>query len=1206
MPNRFSNPTTEASRHESPVDIKQQAISCRMPFVLIDPYMREGNIQHSRVVKSQPPEDVKERNTQQLHLHDGEGQHLNLVRNGWNARNLPESIATTTTTTTTTTSKLPSSQRQLSRTSPNAIPHRNGQLPRQVRNLSPFDTTQWSSRANTPPLKASSFTSSSSSSSFSPSNAEGRKVLFAQRPRSARTRPINYYPKLSVRMNGAGYRVAAGQHNNDVTSSDSDDGEMGNPNPGDRSPSHVLYSASDVQVVGRHFDLLDEIPSLPPHACYAREFNASSYANEFRMDPTRRILHIDFDRRELAAFLKVLAFCGFRPASLRSDMPLADQVIEAVSAIPEKGTGKHSASRISWIYELSHLVPVNRNDVEAWLAEVMGSKGNRVKRLLARSLGVIYVIPTEKGGQQNDLSQYVGSENFHQLSTCLQDASVLRRRSLDDIKAFLSDAKRGRLATVPCYVEAVPATRGGSDRCRIAGRPAGRGPNNLNGLLRSREVGGYYSNQHVRSSVCRNLRLSTRWKGASNDVVVLTWSPDGTRFAVGATAQCDEHNMEYNRGNNLLLGDLTRNAIKELPDHWIPRPPRPTNRVNMSPRLFMSVTAMQWFGNTLFTANYDRTVKLWDVSSHSDAFCFKTLRHESEVQVMARSNFNKNILATGSNSIGFWDLAGSDPPNYTPLEVMRSGREAELVPTSLGWGVAPGVQNILVAGMSEKDPEDSYMPEAGHLGMWCASESSILPVQLYPNSHNIFDVKWHPFLPVFATASSAQSRPLRQGTLKGTKSVVHIYEPLLSRRDIVEFDCPALDVNDVTFCPQNSNYVTACCTDGATYVWDLRKPSGSVHRLAHDKPLNQTDERLPREQADVGVRVALWGDHIDQFFTGATDGTLKQWNILRSPEDALVENKMNFTEELMSGAFSPDKSNILVGDSAGGVHVVSAGGSFLSNDDNDEMRYEPASEQEDEEQRKRPEELDSDSGVEAARRLLSSGRLVRHPTYGVGQGPHYDGPYASWARSEEVPKEELPTAPLKKEWQMLQLEGEPVEHREGLDEQARHDLISHMRLARIRNRRHNEGKRKRYYEESSRSSSSSGGDGNGSSRLGKSTRNSIIIPSSRSNYINLCSDDEDYDYKPSSPPPQRTPRKRYFKRRLRISGRVITRPEPGVIDLTASGDSYSDEPESGGDKEDEEDPTVTAVVDKELLENLEEDYWWPESGEIDPNFDGDC
>lgn len=980
-----------------------------------------------------------------------------------------------------------------------------------------------------------------------PSSTEKFTAMVTRRSRRPTSGPVNYYAKVSLGDSESDRDDSiAAEHN---AASSSLRHQLPDPRPSTKS--FIVYSSPDVQVIGEFFSLLDNI-YCSTHACYAPESSPAGYAKRFRNNPMHRVLHVDFDHRELSAILNMLPFCGLQQDALCSDISLCDRLIRAVASTPTKEMFGLLVDKISWICELSQLLAkYHANDVESFLLAVMKpdvkpSDSRRIHRLIGDILG----LQVENG--QRNLSQYVGSDKFCQLLTHLMDASALRRRHRADLERFFSDAKNGRLATVPCYVQGITVRDSAPPTRKITRRPT-----NINNLLRSRELGNHV-NQQVRSTTCQKFQRVLSWKGASNDVIVLAWSPDGTRFAVGATAQCDEHNMAYNRGNNLLLGDLTTNSLKELPDHWIPHSSQMviSNQTGMSPRLYMSVTAMQWFEDTLFTASYDNTVKLWDASNHASTFCFKTLRHRSKVQVMARSNFNENILATGTDSIGLWDLY-EEEPKYTALELIRPKKDIELIPTSLAWGTATATNNILIAGMSERDPEDVLVPQNGHLGMWRASESDFLPVQLSPSSQNIFDVKWHPVLPAFATASSAP------GTLRNVNSVVRIYEPLTSKRSIVEFDCPAIDINDVTFCPTNPNYVTASCTDGLTYIWDYRNPSEILHRLQHGKPLNQIDESLSREQADVGVRVALWGDSIDQFYTGASDGVLKLWNILLSPEDVLIGNKMTFPEEIMSGAFSGDKSNLLIGDSAGGVHILSSG-AFVNGNDNC-MNYERAIEPDYE----RNPELDSESGIEAAKALLSSGRLVRHPIYGVGQGPHYDGPFAAWARPEGTPKEEIPLTPLEEKYQMQQFRGVPVEDRQELDDQTRQSLAANMRLARIRNQKRNESKRKR-------------NDRNEAGKTNKLTRDH--------NYIDLCTDDERLFKLPKS------------KRRTR--GRVITRVEPEVIDLTGDTDS-EDMAESPSVEGAKIKPYVGCSTVRSLSvnpEDWEEDFWWPASADVNANI----
>lgn len=689
-------------------------------------------------------------------------------------------------------------------------------------------------------------------------------------------------------------------------------------------------------------------------------------------------------------------------------------------------------------------------------------------------------------------------------------------------------------------------------------------------LLHGREV-GCHVNHMIRSNTSFDrLRHVKSWKGASNDVIVLTWSEDGTRFAVGAAAQCDEHNMQYNRGNNLVLGDLVSNSLKALPDHRIPRPlptsPTSENVYNtVDPHLYMSITAVQWYGDTLFTASYDNTVKLWDVSSHSGAHCLRTLHHRSKVQVMARSNFSRNLLATGAQSFGVWNLDGG---TYIPLDIVRRNhtKDLELIPSSLAWGTINATKDILVGGMSGKDPENGDMSREGHMAVWRVSESSINCEQLLPNAQNVFDITWHPSLPLFATGSAA---PLMRSstTAKDTRSVIRVYDPLTLRRCALEYDCPALDINDVKFCPMDTNYITASCTDGVTYVWDSRKPSEILHRLEHGEPLNQLDENLTREQADVGVRVALWSDNIHRFYTGGSDGRLKAWDILRSPDDAHIQDIVSLKEEIMCAAFSGDKTNLLIGDAAGGIHVLSSG----PFEHTDMMKFEHSGESSETTEDDSESASASASAAKMADKLLLSGQLVRHPVYGVGQGPYYNGPYAAWARPPETPSHLLAITPLIEEIQALQLDGPPVERRRNLDLQSQQYVAAQIKLAHIRNQKRSAHKRKRHEQPVW----------------------PVRMAITPENFINLCSDEEDMNA-------QLSKHSRHSKRGK--SEPVITQMGSMVIDLTEDTDSEEVAIENELPIQEANAVDGKDTGSEQLLDALEEDYWWPDSGVVDANL----
>ncbi|GMF72865.1 hypothetical protein BDV35DRAFT_309855 [Aspergillus flavus] len=991
------------------------------------------------------------------------------------------------------------------------------------------------------------------------------KAPRTRRSARSKTGPINYYKKLNL-FNYESEEECSGDEDVDVlANSDQPQQRHGRSRSCDLSmpPCYrdsqlvghtqysVIYSSSRVQILKAPLKTLDDFRSVG-HARYRPERNPANYAKGLRGEDLAldNILHFDFDPKEMTAVLNLLSFSGchwrFAP-----DTALTDQLIQVASTY---NMHPKSFKKMSSILKLSRLLSTEEaSDSNALLLEILTSTPctkelRRARRLTMRLLG-----SQEK--RENEGPSTSGDQHCHKveevrrLSGHLSFAFALGRRQCADIEAFIADAQRGHLPTVPSVIKAVKLEDGSS-----ATRKNAQASGNLNKLLQDRELGCAVSRQ-VSSRFLSNLGVSRTWKGASNDIIVLAWSPDGTRFAAGATAQCDEHNMEYNRGNNLILGDLTTDSLEELPDHWSPRPPGFSRGTMNDHRLFMSVTACQWFDDTLYTASYDKTVKLWRFPNHR-ASCYKTLEHDSKVQVMAPSNFSKNVVATGTQSVGFWQL---DESTYNVLDLprQRSKREIDLIPTSLAWGTIPITRELLIAGMSEKGDGVTHN---GLLAAWHIAEASSTPIQLSPNSQNIFDVKWHPSLPLFATASSARGGGTTLLSSKNTRSVVRLYSPLISKMCTMELECPALDINDVTFCPGNSNYVTASCTDGITYVWDTRNPDTVLHKLQHAEPLNQIDETIPREQADVGVRLALWGNSVTQFYTGASDGILKTWDVLRSPDDALIQDVASFGEEIMSGAFSPDRSNLLIGDAAGGLHLLSPN---TYADETLSFKFKRASQVP-----FKGQDPDSESGIMAARKAILNGHLLRHPIYGVGQGPHYNGPYAAWARPDNTPVHQLGQTKLKEEWQLRQLDGIPPVLRSGLNDQLRREIECQRQLAQIRNGQH-VNKRKRlepgYYAKS------------------------------RDVLVDLCSEDG-FWAAPVKP-----------KRLAAESKYVITEnANVEVIDLTGDSDTECATPPKGNLAF----PTTQGTESYSGLGHplegfegiLEDDHWWPSSDQIDPNF----
>lgn len=708
----------------------------------------------------------------------------------------------------------------------------------------------------------------------------------------------------------------------------------------------------------------------------------------------------------------------------------------------------------------------------------------------------------------------------------------------------------------------------------------------LTKLLWTRELQGARPNHDlVRSLVSSNLKPWKTWKGASGDVSALTWSPDGGKFVTGASAKSDE----YNRRNTLLFGDISQNTLHELPDHNIPQTINATTADDLQ---FPTVSTVKWVHRQLYTGSYDHTVKVWNtdpISSPVTPTCLATLQHDSSVRVMDVSELMPHLVATGTeNSFTLWNLL-DQTMTPQPLQIHRDPRQKAnvvLEPTVLGWGQNEATKHYLVGGMTEAVTSEFKVPLCGHLAMWRVTESSIQPRRVRPDSQNIFDLKWHPTMPRFAigsTYSQSMNLPLR------SKSVVQLYDIESDGRAVVvgKCACSAMDMNEVTFCPMDSTFITASCTDGATYVWDSRFDSKPVHKLSHGNSVTPLPAGHSREATDFGVKMALWGTTMDQFYTGGSDGVLKQWDIRRATEDALVANVANLGDGITSGAFSPDKSQLLLGTNGGAVHVLSC---EHSEEEAVDFKFKHAPEPPSEEE----------PGVPIAKEYLSSGQLILHPVFGPVQGPKYNGPYAPWARDlpKSVTKEKLKRTPLLSEYQLRQFDGPPVNDRHGLDPVSRREVQSQFNLARARHARRGR-----------------------SGALLISGDNAL--KRKRDSLVEFGGIDKDSQAR------KKRKKKKDKLRKHRNNSHVITRIEESIIDLTMDSDSELVTTDSvvtpvtapvavAADTGDSTMEASSEPLEESLgfqlslspmLKVLDEDsdgedYWWPDSRLVDANLAG--
>lgn len=397
------------------------------------------------------------------------------------------------------------------------------------------------------------------------------------------------------------------------------------------------------------------------------------------------------------------------------------------------------------------------------------------------------------------------------------------------------------------------------------------------------------------------------WEGASYDVTELDWSPDGERFIVGSMAM--ESPVHQNASCNLAVGSISSKTLRELPNTHL------TYGESVHDKdLYRSVTAARFSasGGHAVTAGYDSYVRIWDLRQDDQPLCIQKLEHKNKVIVMAYGKAT-NLLATGieagSESLQIWH--GQD--DFTdfksvglPYHKVKGFNES---PMCLAFGNNPATQDWLAAGFAW----DGVRPADGRLGVWSIDQGCLTERSFKPDHQQVFDVAWFPTGKGFVAGTSSSAQSSRERTC------VQIYN--INERDSnLKLTCPAKDMNMVTICPFREEIVTASCTDGKVYVWDMRNTKDVLHTLSHATPLRRCGGE------DVGVGMTDWLDAYS-LFTGGSDGMLKRWDPRLSKEDVLVENVYDCCAEIMSGRFCPDKSALLLGDADESLHLLQKKGS---------------------------------------------------------------------------------------------------------------------------------------------------------------------------------------------------------------------------------------------------------------------------------------
>ncbi|KAJ8071092.1 hypothetical protein OCU04_001435 [Sclerotinia nivalis] len=556
--------------------------------------------------------------------------------------------------------------------------------------------------------------------------------------------------------------------------------------------------------------------------------------------------------------------------------------------------------------------------------------------------------------QKLEVPELVSLVMSHQETHC-EDLSedLIHSRGPESLTAFLKDAAAGETSVSARTLMVGPKRASRQFSALLRQRE-------MHGMAPVRSCGGQRSyTREINSALEDSLQRKVEWTDCCGDIWAISWT-NSDAFICGATAHSDSHNMQYNKPGNLVVGSVSKESLDAIPDHRIVRPivnasenaenALDSMRQTQDPWLYTSISSIshsQKSGLT-FTASFDRTVKVWRVSpsdTGSSMDILGTWQHEGKVNFVTTSEHH-DLVATASdvynNAVRVYRLDESNV-NGSAFDTYNGEKAAEQAqelrsrdlwayyPATIQWGKAESVSHLLLVGYSPRSvsndevdiPEDKR--NSGELCLWNALDGSRVPIAS-ARTQNVFEVVWHPNKPTFIAATSPC------GVFKSeTKTQIRLFAARTDNDNYTAFypirvlDCPAMDINELTIMPNSllQCYVTASCTDGNTYVWDTGAIGDeAIHVLPHGESLDNPYHDLPRELADTGVKFAAWGKTSDRFYTGASDGKVKAWDIQRPRGKALVREMLAASGGIGAGAFSSDFSKLIIGDATGKVHLL--------------------------------------------------------------------------------------------------------------------------------------------------------------------------------------------------------------------------------------------------------------------------------------------
>lgn len=531
-------------------------------------------------------------------------------------------------------------------------------------------------------------------------------------------------------------------------------------------------------------------------------------------------------------------------------------------------------------------------------------------------------------------------------------------READDVHAFLDDIINKRVITQEQQVLSIekdPFDKRGEDlrETRLAS------------LLLAREISGnrYGGMRRLENftnefhKILENgLQIRSEFTNCAGDVSTVCWISNQAYIA-GTTVHMDFHNQQYNKPGNLVLGSISRGnaTLKAYADHRVVRPivqkgenSSAAMRETQDPWLYTSVVFSDYdpLHDRGFTSSFDKTVKAWKIDSAGGSMrCIGTWEHQGPANFVQASSFEHpdfGLVATAAdvptNAVRVYKVdnddgrfSGSSYTSFSCSRINTNNLDTDkwtYCPSTMKWGLETSVRHYLLVGYSPRSisgDDGDIAPESlntGELCLWDAITGRSIHIR-GANSQNVFEVLWHPYQPVFIAATSAKGIDFKDNKVK---TQVRIFgrsnEFNGDFSELKALDCMAADINELTIMPNSvsHSYVTAGCTDGKTYVWDTALTDKPIHVLAHGPPLEGI--RINDAEDDTGVKFTAWGSSLDRFYTGSSDGVVKVWNV-RSEKKVKGKVILEASAQISFGAFSPDRSRLVIGDASGRVFVLS-------------------------------------------------------------------------------------------------------------------------------------------------------------------------------------------------------------------------------------------------------------------------------------------